>query len=369
MSVSIFVMTHKAYDEPADPIYRSLQVGRAQTGTPKDLKYMGDDTGDNISAENWLYGELTGIYWLYKNYREDDIIGICHYRRFFVHKDGSLFSERDYENILSEYDIITSNANMSSLTIRDAYGRSHNIADLIYCGEAIKKLYPQYLSAFETVLDSHRCCYANLCVMSHRSFDAYCEWMFSVIFEAAKSVDVSDYDSYHKRVFGFVSEILLNVWIEKNALKVYEARIGISGEKVETVELKNKIAKCIKKGDYSAGRKAYYDMLKKRPDVRLAQSDISGELPKLEVILYIMEQEQQNEIRGFSEVSREVPGLIRHFDRTVDILRAIGRGKAGEDDISYILSTNVSAIAAEVILRNSAGINGDVVRKVLGINI
>ena len=80
MRTKIFVMTHKKFDEPQNPIYIPLQVGKAET---EDLGYLGDDTGDSISHKNKYYGELTGLYWLWKNYSDVDIIGICHYRRYF----------------------------------------------------------------------------------------------------------------------------------------------------------------------------------------------------------------------------------------------------------------------------------------------
>ena len=42
-----------------------------------------DDVGDNISNQNGYYGELTGLYWIWKNVKiaDDDIIGFCHYNK------------------------------------------------------------------------------------------------------------------------------------------------------------------------------------------------------------------------------------------------------------------------------------------------
>lgn len=61
-----------------------IQAGRARTGVALDM--LGDDTGDNISAENARYGEMTAWYWVWKNYLpehpEVDYIGFSHYRRF-----------------------------------------------------------------------------------------------------------------------------------------------------------------------------------------------------------------------------------------------------------------------------------------------
>ena len=87
MTVTIFTMTHKKFREPEDAIYVPLHVGRACSG---DYGYAGDDTGDNISAKNCYYGELTGVYWVWKNVRTTDYVGICHYRRYFCTEEGRI---------------------------------------------------------------------------------------------------------------------------------------------------------------------------------------------------------------------------------------------------------------------------------------
>ena len=82
MRIKIYTMTHKRFLEPEDnTLYIPLHVGRAMS---RDLGYIGDNTGEHISTWNDRYGELTGVYWVWKNDIDADIIGICHYRRFFV---------------------------------------------------------------------------------------------------------------------------------------------------------------------------------------------------------------------------------------------------------------------------------------------
>ena len=58
-----------------------IEVGAARR---KNFMYpLHDDTGDNISMENEYYGELTELYWVWKNIQiaDDDIIGFCHYNK------------------------------------------------------------------------------------------------------------------------------------------------------------------------------------------------------------------------------------------------------------------------------------------------
>ena len=38
----------------------------------------------------------------------------------------------------------------------------------------------------------------------------------AILFELEKRLDISDYDAYSKRVFGFVSERLIDCWLETN---------------------------------------------------------------------------------------------------------------------------------------------------------
>lgn len=366
MSTVVFVMTHKKYEEPKESVYQSLQVGRA-TGD-HSLPYRGDDSGDNISYRNWLFGELTGLYWIWKNVEEYDHIGICHYRRFFLDDNGRIMSGEEYDRILSEYDIIVPKPNISDQTNQEGYAESHNIKDLMTVKAAVDKLTPEFSEAFQSMLNAKRSYYANLAVMEHTEFNSYCEWMFGILAEAEKEIDVSTYDNYHKRVYGFLSELLLNTWIIQKQYHVYETEVGITSEKAETVELKEKLSEYVRNGDFSSGRKYYYDFMEKRPDVRLAQSDLSGEIPLMEIILYILEQEERFGEKGFAGVSEELPELIVHYRRVIEILKALGNGTATESDVQYLLSKHLTAVATEIILRNSSGINGDAVRKILGIS-
>ncbi len=209
MDTRIYVMTHKEIAEISDEIYIPLQVGRAGK---QALGYIGDDTGDQISEKNLFYCELTGIYWLWKNVK-CDIIGICHYRRYFTRQEKLL--DKDYiEKTIQKYPIMIPNS--SCVNEADAfchYAKRHNGKDLELCREIIQKKYPEYSAAFEYAMKSVLVSTCNMWITRKDIFDRYCSWLFDILFEAEKEIPFWNYDDYQKRVMGFLAERLFRVWL------------------------------------------------------------------------------------------------------------------------------------------------------------
>lgn len=351
MTVKIFTMTHKKFMEPKDKIYIPLHVGRANAD---DLGYLGDNTGKSISRWNNYYGELTGVYWVWKNVKDADIIGICHYRRFFLNQERQLLNQEEYERILRDYDIIVSNEIKADTSYQEYYGEAHNVNDLLTVGEVIREKYPDYYPFFADALAGNTYYYGNLMVISRELFEQYAQWLFDILFEVEKRIDVASYDLYNQRVFGFLSEQLVKVWVEKNGLRVYEGTVGITAEKAETVELKLAMTQLVKMKEIAQARQMFYEYLKVRPDVRLELSDIKGEIPIIEQLLYIAEQEQQRNIPGLLEYSLNLNEWISHYRRVQECLSHFSKGEVSKEDTAYLLEKNVSWVMGKVMLLNAA---------------
>lgn len=224
MKTKVWVITHKKYNEIKDKndLYNTLHVGRALS---EDLGYCGDDTGDNISDKNKSYCELTGMYWLWKNIK-CDIIGICHYRRFFLEND--IFLTKEYiENVLENYDCIVPKAGLvgNNINVREYYEEKHYVSDLDVCRQIISIKYPDYVEAFDIMQQSSLMNFCNMLITRKEVYDSYCKWLFDILFEAEKLIDISYRDDYQKRVMGFLSERLFKVWLIKNGYKVKEQTV------------------------------------------------------------------------------------------------------------------------------------------------
>lgn len=103
--------------------------------------------------------------------------------------------------------------------------------------EIIKRLYPDYLSVCENFLQSKKMSCCNMFVMRQEDFQAYSFWIFTILFEIEKKLDISEYNLSEKRVYGYLGELLLNVWVMKNEKKVSYLNI-INTDKVNGADNK-----------------------------------------------------------------------------------------------------------------------------------
>ena len=225
MNIKILVATHKPYWMPEDEIYLPIQVGSVIS--KNDLGYCRDDSGDNISAKNKNYCELTGLYWAWKNL-DADYIGLAHYRRHFTVRRGTdkkalPITGTELEKLLKDNDVILPRKrNYYIETSYSHYAHAHHIADLDTTEQILKEKYPEYLEAYKRVMNSKKGHRFNMFIMKKSLFDEYCKWLFDILFELEKRLDISDYNTNDARVFGFVAERILDVWIQTNQVEYRE---------------------------------------------------------------------------------------------------------------------------------------------------
>lgn len=231
-NIKILVACHKPVEKIRnDDIYMPVHVGKA-LHPELNLGFQGDDTGINISHKNETFCELTGLYWAWKNLKDVDYIGLCHYRRYFNFTESkniaeTFFNPESREDRSKETDILRKHLldNKVILPGRDyfrvnlfeAYSHDHFRKDIVKTYDVIKSLnFPkEYSDAFISTLNNNRMATCNMFVMPWECFDEFCNFIFPVLFELERQTDLSGYDSYQKRIFGFISERLFNVFINR----------------------------------------------------------------------------------------------------------------------------------------------------------
>ena len=194
--------------------------------------YLSDDTGDNISYKNDNYSEMTGFYWMCKN-SDADIIGLCHYRRYFSKSFERLLSRKDIEEYLNDYDLII--PRRTKYIKGNLYENTSDVflKNLESARDAIKKLCPEYLESFETMMTSSSLNYFNMFIGPKKLMQNYCDWIFAILDELEGKLDLTN-----PRWPGLLTEYLFNVWIEHNKLKTKEVNIKYKGT---TLKLKKYI--------------------------------------------------------------------------------------------------------------------------------
>ena len=228
MDIKILVATHKPYKMPDDNMYLPVHVGRAisDSDSPVLAQYTGDDTGENISYKNKNFCELTALYWAWKNL-DCDYLGIVHYRRHLKGGSGDkwqsvLSSEKAKQLLEISPVILPKKRNYFIESTYDQYIHAHNQQDLDKTFEIIAELYPEYLPAWDKVMASTQGHRFNMFVMRKDLAEGYLEWVFNILFRLEAILDISNYSDYDKRVFGFISERLLDIWLITNQIDYTE---------------------------------------------------------------------------------------------------------------------------------------------------
>ena len=222
--INIYVITHKEVNLDKlnlDDCYKLLMVGKKKYNLDN---YLFDSVGDNISNKNTNYCELTGLYWIWKH-DKSKYVGLCHYRRFFTNNYFKILDKKKILKLLNKYDIIIPHKEKipEHLTVYTKYRKGHIISDLDECKNIISEKYPEYIDAFDEFMNGRYIHFKNMFIMKRELLDDYCEWLFSILNELEKRIDLTDRNDFQKRVYGFLSERLFCVWIIHNKYKIYDS--------------------------------------------------------------------------------------------------------------------------------------------------
>lgn len=237
----IYIAAHKAFSPPSSKEgYVPLQVGASGKA---HLGFITDDTGDNISEKNPYYCELTGLYWIWKN-TSDKYIGLAHYRRYMGKTELSSSYRKVYDEpalieFLKKADIV--------LPEKEYYKTDAKVEIIEGCTTAevfdqlrnsVSSVSPDYLKVFDDFFSQNAASQYNMFFCKREVFEKYCEWLFPILFDLEKYIDMDKLKGPQKRVYGYLAERLLNIWVMHNGLKVkYVNTIQMEMKPAEKVNL------------------------------------------------------------------------------------------------------------------------------------
>ena len=245
-NVKILVCCHKPCDLPNNPdgIFVPIQVGAAISNWKSTIQRDDQLEGrqcENISSKNKSYCELTAMYWAWKNlrkiYPDTEYIGLFHYRRYFSFSFRNYFTdlifreEKEVNNyridlpklqkILSYSEVILSRRKLYPYSLEIDYCVCHISDDVKTLQKVVHDLYPDYdIDMYKIFVCNNKLSPYNIFLLEWNNFDKYCLWLFSILEECERRIDISAYTDVQKRIWGFMGERLLNVWVHHNLKRI-----------------------------------------------------------------------------------------------------------------------------------------------------
>ena len=215
-------------------IYSSVFNGAEQN--PNALKVLKDNTEENISDKNVLYGELTGHYWVWKNLLPKlgtEYVGFSQYRRFLdfnlnlnpssnvssafatrlvleFQKMFEKYSEENILNFIGNSDVILPNYSKITEPIREISLDIVSKDDIETVLTVIKEFYPEYLETAENVINSDAVIPRLVFVMKKPLLEAYFDWSFGILKHLQEQITAVAED----RKFALIAEYLLAIWLD-----------------------------------------------------------------------------------------------------------------------------------------------------------
>lgn len=260
MADKLLLMTAHHKEDPFIPISQKLffpiQVGKELSEI--DLKINSDNQGDSISNKNKTFCELTAYYYAWKN-RDEEYIGLMHYRRIFssrkyllhnftakikylimnviycfttpnIHQGYSnLIFTNDIEKVqqistefkayitrhIEKYDVfVPKRAHFKFLTLEQNYKINHYYEDWLLFSELIETYYPFLNQSLYDISQSRHGYFYNMFIMKRAYFDEYMQILFDLLFKMENKVDLSNRSNFQSRLFGFLAERFLNIYLD-----------------------------------------------------------------------------------------------------------------------------------------------------------
>lgn len=194
---------------------------------------------DNLTLDNIYYCELSGLYDIWKHSKED-IVGIEHYRRFFIENDFNpikdvkkykILEEEKINEILKTNDIILTGQITNTTIMKFIINEKHNINLPKSFRPQINEVIIRWLSflncensefidiVYNNYFKNNWFFSNNMFICKKEIIDEYCSWLFDMLNKFNNDILKN---KKINRVFGYLSEWILGIWCQYKKLKIYD---------------------------------------------------------------------------------------------------------------------------------------------------
>jgi hypothetical protein len=219
---------------PEAPALCHVQAG--SRGSGRDLGLLRDDTGEEISERNPRFGELTAVYWAWRNLPRGDFVGFGHYRRYFIldpavsepmylpHRAAAarpglaqqVAGVSAVSRWLQDYDVVVPQPRLfRGTTVAGQYGQCHPAEDFVRLLELLRERHPgeaETVARFAAAPALH-CC--NMFIAGWGFADGYLGWLFPLLFELERRVPQRS--GFQRRNVAFLAERLMDFYLLRQA--------------------------------------------------------------------------------------------------------------------------------------------------------
>ncbi|HJO77375.1 MAG TPA: DUF4422 domain-containing protein [Pelagibacteraceae bacterium] len=204
--------------------------------------WLKENNGENISNLNKYYGEVSGIFWIWKNRLNDkgknDWIGNCHYRKLWLNnlynKKQKLSLSSLYTNLLSIDNQIFKDCDVVQIqpiilkkeTLFQQFDKVHKNNVLKNC---VDFLTSKEKEKFLNHLNGNKIYGLNMFITKTPFIKEYCENLFPWLKKCLDyCVNNNLCNNYNTRLPAFLAERYTSYWFSQNAKSKYlsYARLG-----------------------------------------------------------------------------------------------------------------------------------------------
>lgn len=212
--VTIYAVTSQGNVHKSTKTYKSKYIKYIQAGAKLSnsrICDLTDESGESISELNPFYCELTAGYWIFKNDRISDYVGLYHYSR------GLDLDDFEIKKVIkSDIDAVLP---FPYITRHEMVTRTGLIAAEIILN-AIEKISPDYLQTAERYLMGKIFFAGNIVFSKKKIYCQYYDWMFKILGECIEICKRKSF-SLGSRVWGYYGEHLTNIFFIHH-IKEYE---------------------------------------------------------------------------------------------------------------------------------------------------